>query len=393
MELRRLGADVRIYYLTRFRAKEVIHDFARPLLVVSHGSPYIAAWPVLRDALAVAIRRPVRLARLIFTLCRAHWRSPALLAKSMVLLPKCLHFAAELKSWGASHVHASFAGHPATAAWIINRVNGTPFSISCHGHDIFRNQSMLAEKFGVASFVRAISEFNANFLRQKLGEGPCRRLVVLHCGVETANVDRRPEPPPGGFRILFVGSLQPRKGVEVLLRALATLSSEIPWTCRIAGDGALRQPLETLTAELGIGNRVDFLGNQTVEQVSGLYAESSLLVVPSVPGPGGRAEGIPTVIMEALNLGCPVVASRLTGIPELVKDSISGLLFEPGDSQELATHIASLATNSTMAKELAERGRKLVAEEFALAKNVRRLFELMSMQPVEGIENGTGRPM
>jgi colanic acid/amylovoran biosynthesis glycosyltransferase len=382
MELRRNGVDVRIYYLTKFRKNEILHDFVKPLIAESRGSGYFADRRVLQSMFGAVFRHPLQLARIIARLCREFWRSPEFLAKSLFILPKCLWFADDLGRWGADHVHASFAGHPATAAWIINRSRGIPFSISCHAHDILITQLMLATKFRAARFVRAISEFNANFLRRKLGEDACSRLVVLHCGVDTEHRIARSASEGGDCRILFVGSLEPRKGVDVLLSALATLKDQQAWSCRIVGSGKLHEPLEAMARQLGLDKRVTFLGGQSADQVARLQADSHLQVVPSIPGASGRNEGIPVVIMEALNQGCPVIASRLTGIPELVRDGDTGLLVEPGNVDQLARAIRRTIDNRPEALGMAERGQALVSAEFSLQSNVRRLLDLMMREDI-----------
>ncbi len=371
-ELRRLGHEVRIYHLTRFRRNEVIHEFARPLVKDSHGQPYLLAKPVL----AALLRRPRWSAAVLGALTRGFARRPALLAKSLAILPKSLAFARDLDRWGADHVHASFAGHPATSAWIIHRVSGLPYSISCHAHDIFRDQTFLAEKFRSAAFVRTISRYNADFLRERLGDEACQNLHVIHCGVRLpATPKTRPELPAG--RILFVGALEPKKGVEVLLRALSQLAPEKAWQARIVGGGTLRVRLEQLSSSLGLGSRVTFLGPQPAEAVADELEQADVLVAPSVPGPGGRAEGIPTVLMEAMSHGVPVIASRLTGIPELVRNGETGLLFEPGRDDQLADAITRLRADPCLARSLGAKGLELVQREFEIGGNVERLLAHM----------------
>lgn len=373
-ELRRMGHEVRILHLTRFRRNEVIHDFARPLVEDSHGLPYLLAPRVLRTLL----RSPGETAAIAGALTRGFARKPALLAKSLAIVPKSLAFARDLESWGADHVHASFAGHPATSAWIIHKACGLPYSISCHAHDIFRDQSFLAEKFRAAAFVRTISQYNADFLQRQLGEEACRRLHVIHCGVRVQpgpvrQADRRME------RILFVGALEPKKGVAVLLRALSRLGLDRPWQARIVGGGGLRASLEQLSSSLGLGNRVTFLGPQPAEAVAAELRQADLLVAPSVPGPSGRAEGIPTVLMEAMSHELPVVASRLTGIPELVQDGETGLLFDPGRDDQLAEAVMRLQADPCLARSLGTKGLDLVRREFEIGRNVERLLALMEM--------------
>jgi len=142
-----------------------------------------------------------------------------------------------------------------------------------------------------------------------------------------------PEAPGGSF-FLFVGRLRIRKGVEVLLHALAAMRKQpqaiaaesryLP-TLLIAGDGEHRGTLERLTASLELGGSVTFLGRQDGDAVRGLLARSSALVVPST------YEGMPLVILEAMEARVPVVASAVSGIPEVVVDGETGWLVPPED--------------------------------------------------------------
>lgn len=377
MELRKLGNEVRIFHLTPFRNDEVIHAFAEPLVDDAYSRPWLFGGGVLESLVKTLVFRPRVAFTILGTLVKSFWSSPRLLAKSLAVVPKSLRFAEELQRWKADHVYASFAGHPATSAWIVKQAGGPPYSITCHAHDIFRSQLMLARKFSEASFVRTISEFNARFLKERLGMEPCRNLQVLHCGVDLAG-NRRTNPAQDRFRVLFVGSLQYRKGVQVLLAALDRIRETPNWTCRIVGEGPMAGELKQMAQALDLAGRVEFVGALPAEKVARELHEADALVTPSIPGPDGRAEGIPTVLMEALAASLPVIASDQTGIPELVRHGETGLLFTPGDDMALSEGLERLMADRAEASRMAENGRALVDEEFNLTRNVERLNRLMA---------------
>lgn len=375
-ELEKHGAEVRIFHLTKFRDHEVAHKFARPLVKSSLGRPYILGQGVFWAFLRFLLLHPFRFARILAGLVSSYWRKPILLAKSLVILPKSLKFAEDIRDWGATHVHATFAGHPGTAAWIIHQAGGPEYSLSCHAHDIFRTQLMLGKKFQHARFVRTISDYNARFLRERIGEAACANLHVIHCGLPETK--KQPKVRQNAlFTILFVGSLQLRKGAQCLLLALSEMAKEPDWICNIVGDGPLAGELKELVEQLNLVDRVLFLGALDARDVAKQYEEANVLVVPSIGGPNGRKEGIPTVIMEGLSVSVPVIASRQTGIPELVIDGETGRLFEPGNVSQLVDSLVEVMNNPELAERRAENGRDLIRREFNLAINVKRLYDLI----------------
>jgi glycosyltransferase involved in cell wall biosynthesis len=165
-----------------------------------------------------------------------------------------------------------------------------------------------------------------------------------------------PEGQPG--YLLFVGRLRIRKGVEVLLEALRDLRRRFPSAVlRIAGDGEHRKALERKVEELGLGSAVSFLGTCDAARVRTLLKGAAALVVPST------YEGMPLVVLEAMEAGVPVVASRVSGIPEVVLES-TGWLVPPEDPEALAGALAEVLADPDEAKRRGEAGRRRVEENY-----------------------------
>lgn len=165
--------------------------------------------------------------------------------------------------------------------------------------------------------------------------------------------------------LLFVGRLRIRKGVEVLLEALAGLRRRLPSVpsvssavLRIAGDGEHRERLERKAAELGLGSSVVFLGTCGAARVRTLLRGAAALVVPST------YEGMPLVVLEAMEAGVPVVASRVSGIPEVVVDGETGWLVPPEDPAALAGALAEVLADPEEARRRGEAGRRRVEENY-----------------------------
>jgi len=159
--------------------------------------------------------------------------------------------------------------------------------------------------------------------------------------------------------LLFVGRLRLRKGVEVLLRALAFLQAQgLSPRLRIVGDGEHRAALERTAVRLGVDAQVDFLGRLGSGEISWLLEHSAALVVPSI------YEGMPLVVLEAMVAGVPVVASRVSGIPEVVLDPETGWLVPPEDPAALAAALATLILLPEEGIRRGERGRQRLDERF-----------------------------
>lgn len=374
MAFHRMGCDLRIYHLTHFNRDETLHDFARPTRDWARDYPYIASRAVMGAVLRAGRRPGGALGRIVGDIVDGCRNDPVMMLKSLFILPKSLRIAEDLAAWGCDHVHAAYAGHPATAAWIAGRMTGIPFSVSSHAHDLFETQALLDRKLPEAAFVRTISAFNRDFILDHVPGLQDRPPVVIHVGADLSPPPQRPRGGP--LRLLYVGSLEYRKGVDVLLNALPGLNFN-DWQLDILGDGPERRRLEAMAARLGLSGQVRFYGRQGNDAVLAAMRGASLLVVPSRIGPRNQTEGLPTVIVEALSLRLPVVASRLTGIPEIIRDGQTGLLVNRDDVAGLARAIATVRTDPDAAARRAKFGRALVEAEFDQQTNAARLLGLV----------------
>ncbi|MBY6140869.1 glycosyltransferase family 4 protein [Leisingera daeponensis] len=365
------GADVRLYHLAPYNSSEVLHEFARPTRAIARHVGLVSPRTLASFTAGLG-----RLAGPLTVIGAQQGGKPVLAGKSAVVSVAASAIARELADWGADHVHAEFAGHPATAAWVIHRLTGIPYSVSCRAHDIFRTQRLLAEKLGEAAFVRTISNFGRAFLASHVRGLRAEDIQVIHSSVDVESIPQLGPPSQDGpFHVVYVGSLQVRKGVDVLLRALA--ATDIPdWRCSLAGDGPERAELEALAADLGLRERVRFLGKQDFAAVSTLYESANVIAVPSVIGPAGRTEGIPNVAIEGLAFQRPVISTNVSGIPELIRPGETGFLIEPGSVADLLRALEDVQANPAAAYAIARQGRRLVEEEFSLAANARRQLDL-----------------
>lgn len=386
LALERLGWDVDVYGIQHQR-DAVKHPEA---LRLEAAAEYLTFNPLarpVRDATLRLLRRdPARYARLLRLTVRGNLASRDFLVKALALFPGAIELAERMRRRGVAHLHAQYGTHSAMLALLAADLLGIGFSFGVHAHDLYVDSTMLAEKLHRARFVAAISEFNRGWL-QRLARSPHdqAKIHVVRCGVDVEAYAYRPRPPRrtgdvrGPFRILAVGSLQPYKGHEHLVRACARLAAD-PGApsieCTVIGGGALKPSLEALASSLGVAERVRFAGPRDQHGVRQAMDEADLLVLPSVVAANGQMEGIPVVLMEAMALGLPVIASQLSGIPELVRPADTGVLVPPADPAALSQAILASLRDRPAALARAERARRLVEQEFALDTNAARLSAL-----------------
>jgi glycosyltransferase involved in cell wall biosynthesis len=336
-----------------------------------------------------ALRRPLRLAGSVGVIARDHVRSPGVLVRALATVPLAAAHARLVLRRRVDHVHAHYATYPALSAWLCRRLAGAPYSFTAHAHDLYVDQSMLARKLADAEFAVTISEHNRRFL-EAYGDGS--RIHVVHAGIDTAALPFRPRavPAEGPVRALCVASLQEYKGHAVLLDALAGAPELERMELDLVGGGPLRAQLEGRARTLGLGGRVRFHGSMREDSVRRLFDRADLFVLPSVVARDGQMEGVPVVLMEALAAGVPVVATRLSGIPELVHDGETGLLVAPGDASELREALVRVVTGSFEPDLHA--GRRLVEREFDVADTAARLRELIAAAHPSGLEQTSSTP-
>jgi glycosyltransferase involved in cell wall biosynthesis len=277
-----------------------------------------------------------------------------------------------------SHIHAHYATHPALAAWIVHKLTGISYSITVHAHDIFVDRSMIDLKLRDASFVVAISEFNREFLVGHLGEWVREKTHVVHCGIQPELYsDSSGIKSTQLFEVISIGSLQPYKGMQHLIKACSLLRDRgIPIHCRIIGEGEERSSLEEMIAQAELSQNVQLLGAMDQADVASALRAAQVYVQPSVITPSGKMEGIPVSIMEAFAAGLPVVASQISGIPELVVADKTGYLVPPANAESLANTLESVYCNPVEASLFARAGREKVFREFELGSNVQKLLLL-----------------
>jgi glycosyltransferase involved in cell wall biosynthesis len=308
-------------------------------------------------------------------------RSPGLyLLKSLWLVPGAVWLGRDLRARGIERLHAHWASYSATMALLVHWLFDIPFSFSAHAYDIYLVPRLLGVKVREAEFAVTCARVNADFLRALGGPETADRVVVNYHGVDLARF-RPVAPRPSDLPcVVTCGRLEPYKGHHILLRAVAALRH--PARCVVVGEGPQRQRLEELAQALGIAARVEFTGPVPQTRLAELYAEADLFVLASVIlERSGKRDVIPNVLAEAMAMRVPVVATRISGISELIVDGVSGRLVPANDAPALMAVIDELLADESQRRRLAQAGIERVQAEFDREINIEALAALFRGTP------------
>jgi glycosyltransferase involved in cell wall biosynthesis len=205
------------------------------------------------------------------------------------------------------------------------------------------------------------------------------RVEVVHCGVDAERYRWRDLNGRDADRVVCVASLMAKKGHADLVDALALVAERRPGVVlELVGDGPEHERVVRRARERGVSERVSMLGARSSDEVRATLAGARAFALPSVRLPNGRMEGIPVALMEAMASGVPVVATRLSGVPELVQDGVTGLLVEPHDPEALAEALERLLADDVLAAQLARAARARVERSFGLRSEAQRVGDLIA---------------
>ena len=277
--------------------------------------------------------------------------------------------ARELRKRGIAHLHNHFANSAATVGLLASKLVGIGWSFTMHGISETDHPAglMLGRKIEAANLVACVSYFGRAQGMRLVAPSNWDKMHVVRCGVP---FDRLPPKVANGGAptIVCVGRLSPEKGQTGLLRAFVRVCAKHPdAVLRMVGDGPDRDALQQLASELGIDGAVTFVGRLPEQETLAEIARADMLVLPSF------MEGLPIVLMEAMALGVPVISSRVAGIPELVSEGKTGLLFAPSDWDELAQCIERLLSDEALGETLARNGKWKITSEFDTRKSATTL--------------------
>jgi glycosyltransferase involved in cell wall biosynthesis len=400
--LRGAGVEVELFSLCRPSSADARADGADLSARTCYGSSL--SWRDLWRANARAVRRsPVRVLRALGAVLAHTGVNPVHCLKSLGVFPVAVVFAERMRERGVTHVHAHWANYPATAAYVVARLLGIPYSFTAHAHDASLIRAMLREKIRRAAFVMTCTGWNQSWLRKLVPEARHRIFLNYHGVVLDRFVPSRQDPPrrPDRFHIVSCGSLYPRKGFPHLLEACRRLRDRgVAVDCTIVGDGPMRAELQRFIDRHQLGAHVRLVGAVAPRDVAHFYRQADLFVLACMTDYLGWRElftdrllllevglaipfrpltdGIPNVLLEAMAMEIPVVSTPVAGIPELIQDGVTGCLVPEQDSAALAAAIERLVRDPAGRAALARAGRQVVLERFDRARNIHQLVEIFT---------------
>lgn len=370
VEMERLGARVQVLGVRLPGSPEARRPELRPIVERALFLPPPALWAP--RAAAFARRHPARFGRTVSWMATRRHRGPVFRARALAMVLAAASVAEEVEARGVRYVQAHFGAYQAELALALAMLLDLPYGLTLHAYGIYRDRNILHEKVGQARSVLTCTAYNLRHL-QRIFPAHADRIHLVHHGID---LDRIPQagPPPGEgpTRWLAVGRLVAQKGFDVLVRAAARLRDRgVSFEVTILGDGEERKALAALIAHLGVGAHVKLAGAVPNDEVLRRLRGSHGFVMPSVRVRNGDVDGIPNVVLEAMAMERAVVASEISGLPEVVVPGETGLLVPSGDVAALAEAMERAAADRAELARLGRGGRALVESRFDVRTNAR----------------------
>ncbi|MDX6587876.1 MAG: hypothetical protein QOI31_2349 [Solirubrobacterales bacterium] len=373
LALRRLGLNVRV---------EAISRPARPLRGGTRGLDvnYREDDSLMRralDGLWLVARHPFRALRDVRS--QSRWRQGG---DHVTRLPSIALAARRVKTYGDSHLHAHFGASAALEAMRVSRFRCIPYSVAPHAFEIFARPTNLIEKLTGAKFISTDCAYNVEHLQKLLPPPDADRVHEVVLGIDEARFTRI-RPLPGTRVVGAVGRLVEKKGFAHLISAIGQLegTGRAVDALFLAGAGPLREELQELATDLGVAERVRFLGSLEPAEVLEFLHEIDLFALPCVIAQDGDRDSMPVVVKEAMAMELMVVGSDVVGLPEMIHPGW-GRLVPPADSPALADAIDELLSlASAQRAEMGIRGRAFVLDHCNVDLEAEKVARLIRDMP------------
>jgi len=320
-----------------------------------------------------------------------------------------LYFADFFARNNVDHVHVHFANRAAHTALFLKEISGIPFSVTAHGQDFMKDlgsDDLLREICAAAEFVAAETDYSRELLCQRCPDSAAK-IHRVYNGIDLEHFPTphyetaRPATAPANTfgvahyqlpRIISVGRLVAFKGFEHLIDACAELARRgFDFVCEIIGDGPLRDLIEARIESLNLSSRINLLGSLSQRAVLEKLRAADIFALASVTDAQGASDVFPTVILEAMASACPVVSTRLAGIPELVVDGETGVLVSTGDTSALIEAMAQLLCDHELRLRYGRAGRTRIEQHFRIEHTVAPLLKLFEKSSDAGVKSALCR--
>jgi colanic acid/amylovoran biosynthesis glycosyltransferase len=313
--------------------------------------------------------------RLMPTVLEVIANNPWIIASDMqqaMILARTVH------ERGIRHLHAHFGTIATTVSRLAAAMAGITYSFTAHAKDIFHesvSKRDFRSKMDDAAAVVTVSHYNLEHLAAEF-PSVADRIVHIDNGLDLSHF-RYEEPTCREPLVLGIGRFVEKKGFTYLIEACSEIFKAMPRArCEIIGVGVLEDELRSQIDRLGLQGSVRLLGPQPQEEVRRKLRQASVLAAPCVLAADGDRDGLPTVLLEAMAIGTPVVSTDVTGIPEILEDGVTGLAIPQRDSSALAGACQRLLEDAGLRKRLSVNARALIEKRFDICQNSAQLRAL-----------------
>jgi glycosyltransferase involved in cell wall biosynthesis len=289
------------------------------------------------------------------------------------------------------HYYVHFMHTPSSVCYYAAIINRKSWSISAHAKDIWTiSEREVRKKLAACDWVVTCTAANANYLSSL--SAVADKVSLLYHGLDFSRFDhndaltarRDGSDAKDAVRLISVGRAVDKKGYDVLLAALAELPPTLYWRFVHIGGGELHEALQRQARDLGLDDRIDWLGALPQTEVLARYRSADLFVLPSKISADGDRDGLPNVLMEAQSQGLACLSTNISGIPELIVHADSGWLVEQKDSRELAGALERLISDPELRARLGQAGYARVKQEFSMERGIDQLEQLLHQSMKRG---------
>jgi glycosyltransferase involved in cell wall biosynthesis len=280
-------------------------------------------------------------------------------------------------------LHAHFIHTPAAVTRYASLLTGLHWSCSAHAKDIWTSKDWeLRSNLASAQWVVTCTSAGRDKL-VSLAHDPAKVHLIYH-GLDLDRFPPAPRPASiraggaaaGSVRLLTIGRAVEKKGLDVLLQALASLPAELHWSLTHIGGGEQLKKLKKGAIALGLAGRVAWVGAQDQQVVLAAYRHADLFVLPCRVARNGDRDGLPNVLIEAQSQGLACISSAVSGVPELIRDGETGILVAPDDPAALAAAVERLIRDPAFRDRLGAAGERRVRDRFDMKVSLSRLVRL-----------------
>ncbi|MBN9530119.1 MAG: glycosyltransferase family 4 protein [Alphaproteobacteria bacterium] len=273
-------------------------------------------------------------------------------------------------------LYVHFLHTPASVARYTALLTGLPWAASAHARDIWTSPDWeKREKLAELDWLVTCTAVGAEHLASL---APAGKVSLVYHGLDLARFAPAPwreagadgSDPERPVTILSVGRLVAKKGYDDLLDALARLPAPLAWRFVHIGGGPLKDALSAQAERLGLSGRIDWRGAQAQGAVLGALRQADLFVLASREDGDGDRDGLPNVLMEAQSQALACLATRFSGIPELIRDGETGMLVPPGDPPALAEGLARMIADPALRLRLGRAGERRVRQDFDMNRGL-----------------------